>query len=238
MSFILVITPRTAWEAAQSAGKYESDSLAAEGFIHCSTADTVLGVAERHFRWQFGLVLLVIDESRVRAEVRYESKDGQVFYPHIYGPLNLDAVVAVHDFPPDGEGRFRLPAAVAGLLASPAQPAARNRAALLRWIGVGVLAGLLFFGGGSYLLVSRVILPAVRSVQSDGKAVGNAVLGKMQQGDYEAIYREAAPQFRQAVDHDQFLKFMQGIRASLGSPLSWKATGVNKNSSMTSSGRQ
>ena len=107
---ILHITSRREWEAAQAAGEYRGDTLDSDGFIHCSTRQQVVEVANANFRGQRDLVLLYIAEDQVRAEIRYEDlyRAGQEF-PHIYGLLNLDAVVAVLDFPPGEEGTFTLP---------------------------------------------------------------------------------------------------------------------------------
>ncbi len=110
MGIILHITSQATWEAARAAGSYQADTLATEGFIHCSTPTQVIGVANGRFRGQTGLTLLCIEETRVRAAVRYEDCDetGQQF-PHIYGPLNLDAVTQALPFPPQADGTFALP---------------------------------------------------------------------------------------------------------------------------------
>jgi len=119
MTTLLHITRRQDWQAAQAAGAYRTPSLETEGFIHCSTAAQVLRVAENFYRGQFDLVLLVIDLSRVQPEVKFEApvnpSTGQVeadnpdLYPHIYGALNLDAVLKVVDFVPGADGHFVLP---------------------------------------------------------------------------------------------------------------------------------
>gem|GEM_PF-1008279 len=108
--WLLHIAPRVVWEAAQAAGVYRGDTLAAEGFIHCSLPEQVLGVANERYRGQAGLVLLCIDAHLVTAPIRDEDcyETGQRF-PHIYGPLNLEAVVAVKEFQPATDGSFRLP---------------------------------------------------------------------------------------------------------------------------------
>jgi uncharacterized protein (DUF952 family) len=115
MKTILHITTRAAWESAVRGGLYEAPSLAAEGFIHCSTLHQVVGTADSFFRGAQDLVLLVIDESAATAEVKYEpAADGgraaaNGLFPHLYGPLNLDAVIRVVDFPPGPDGGFSLP---------------------------------------------------------------------------------------------------------------------------------
>lgn len=107
---ILHITTRPEWEAARALGDYRLDTLDSEGFIHCSTPQQVLGPANALYRGQDNLVLLVIDPARLTADLVYEDcyEAGESF-PHIYGPLNLDAVVSVVPFPPLPDGSFVLP---------------------------------------------------------------------------------------------------------------------------------
>ena len=69
---IFHVTPRTCWSAAQKAGAYTADSLASEGFIHCSKADQILRVAHMLFAGQHGLVLLVVDPARLTSELRWD----------------------------------------------------------------------------------------------------------------------------------------------------------------------
>ena len=92
---------------------YAPTSLQTEGFIHCSTLETVLIPANERFRGQTCLKLLVINPSRVGVPIRYEDCQNEgASFPHIYGPLPREAVMAVIDFPPDGDGFFQLPAEV------------------------------------------------------------------------------------------------------------------------------
>lgn len=95
--FIYHITTLEKWGKAQEIGAYEADSLATEGFIHCSTEDQVTGVLERYYKCQTGLVKLTIERSKVERPLIFElaGSINEVF-PHIHGPLNLDAVVAVN----------------------------------------------------------------------------------------------------------------------------------------------
>ncbi len=109
--FIYHITERASWSAAQARGFYSAPSLEEEGFIHCSRVEQVLRVANMFYRAQRGLVLLEIDLTALRPEVRWEpgtDKSDELF-PHIYGALNLDAVCRVLDFEPDSSGAFSLP---------------------------------------------------------------------------------------------------------------------------------
>ncbi len=109
---ILHITTRAEWNAAQQTGEYRPASLDMEGFIHCSTPQQVLGPANAFYHGQHDLVLLVIDPAKLNADLRYEAADGDQF-PHIYGPLNLHAVVDVVPFPPREDGTFTLPPSLA-----------------------------------------------------------------------------------------------------------------------------
>ena len=102
---IVHICDRAAWDEAQKMGEYRPESLTVEGFIHASQPGQVLGVANRFYLGRQDLLLLWIDQERVRPDIRYEPADGDLF-PHIYGAINLDAVVAVFPFPPDTDGMF------------------------------------------------------------------------------------------------------------------------------------
>jgi len=110
MSIILHITKRSDWTEAQTLGSYRADSFASQGFIHCSTPEQVIAVANVIFHGQRDLVILGIDEDKVVPEIRFENLDGgDNLFPHIYGPLNLDAVAQVVDFDPLPDGSFALP---------------------------------------------------------------------------------------------------------------------------------
>ena len=114
---ILHFCSTAAWEAAREAGSYRADTLDGQGFIHLSTARQVHVPATFLVRGRTDQVLLEVDETRLDAELRWEPGDPPNAeldpFPHLYGPLNLDAVVAVHPFPPNADGSFTLPAALA-----------------------------------------------------------------------------------------------------------------------------
>jgi uncharacterized protein (DUF952 family) len=109
------------WLAAVKEGLYYADSLSTEDFIHCSKPSQIVGVANTFYHGQRGLVLLVIDPSKLEAVLKWEppaepepthAREGELF-PHIYGPLNLDAVIEVLSFEPDEDGIFTLPETLA-----------------------------------------------------------------------------------------------------------------------------
>jgi uncharacterized protein (DUF952 family) len=110
MAIIFHITTQEAWESAKPEGAYRPEAFVDDGFIHCSTREQVVRVADARFRGQRGLVLLCIDTDSVAAEIVYENLEGgRELFPHIYGGLNADAVVEVLEFEPDAGGRFRFP---------------------------------------------------------------------------------------------------------------------------------
>ena len=119
MSRIYHIAVRADWERALAAGVYTRSSvdktLAEEGFIHASQESQVARTANKYYRDVPGdLVLLVIDPGRLDAEVRYEDVAGaDLPFPHIYGPLNVAAVLAAVPFAPGPDGTFGFPAEAA-----------------------------------------------------------------------------------------------------------------------------
>jgi uncharacterized protein (DUF952 family) len=109
MNIILHITQRLLWSAAQQISTYRGDTLDSEGFIHCSTLVQLVGSANRFFKNQQDVVILVIDGDRVQPEIRYEGADINNLFPHIYGELNIDAVVQAIDWAAEPDGLFVLP---------------------------------------------------------------------------------------------------------------------------------
>ncbi|NJN79407.1 MAG: DUF952 domain-containing protein [Anaerolineales bacterium] len=103
------ITSKKDLAEAQEKGEYTAPSLQSEGFIHCSTDKQVTPVANAFYKGQKGLVLLKLDESRIKSQVKWEAPAGPPadgvsesdLFPHIYGPINLDAVISTIDFEPD-----------------------------------------------------------------------------------------------------------------------------------------
>lgn len=115
---IFHITSRADWEAAQQRGDYRAESLETEGFIHCSTFSQVLPVAENFYKGQSGLILLGIEPSLLSFPLQWEPPSGGSpppgvpagdSFPHIYGPINLNAVTKILDLKTDSNNKFILP---------------------------------------------------------------------------------------------------------------------------------
>lgn len=107
LPFALRLSLSTCKGAGGLSGRYSRKS----GFIHCSKVEQVLAVANRLFVGESSLLLLEIDPEKLSAELKYEDGgdgDGE-FYPHLYGPLELEAVVRVFELTRDSEGLFQLP---------------------------------------------------------------------------------------------------------------------------------
>lgn len=105
MALIYKICPEPLWRAAEAAGAFAGAPVdLQDGFIHFSTADQLAGTAEKHFHGQAGLLLLAVDEEVLGEGLRYEPSRGGALFPHLYGPMPLQAVRSVRplDLAPDG----------------------------------------------------------------------------------------------------------------------------------------
>jgi uncharacterized protein (DUF952 family) len=95
---IFHITDAVTWARSQAAGQHTGSTkgidLAHEGYIHCSTAEQWPGVLARFYAGDRDLLLLHIDESKLTSPLRYEQLgDASDAFPHVYGPIDLAAVV-------------------------------------------------------------------------------------------------------------------------------------------------
>jgi uncharacterized protein (DUF952 family)/GNAT superfamily N-acetyltransferase len=115
---ILHLLSRESWIEAQTVGQLIAPSVATEGFAHCSTEHQMVDVANKYYRGTSDMVLLNIDPAKLASALKFEPPahlDGspalphEPLFPHIYGPINLDAVIEVIDFPCDSNGRFTAP---------------------------------------------------------------------------------------------------------------------------------
>ena len=110
------ITTPTGWAEAQATGEVVAESLATEGFIHCSRQAQLLAVANRFFPGVDGLLVLAIDEEVVAPWLVNEGPAGvgdpfaSDVFPHVYGPIPTGAVVMVSSLKMDGHGLFVWPA--------------------------------------------------------------------------------------------------------------------------------
>ena len=79
------------------------------GFIHCSFENQLQRVADAFYRGRADVVLLSIDESKLTSPIREENTEGGTeVYPHIYGPLNVSAVVSARPLAPNRDGTLAI----------------------------------------------------------------------------------------------------------------------------------
>lgn len=119
MTTIYHIISRTDWDTAQRAGAYHAPSLDREGFIHFSNAEQVIRVVNAFYAGQTDLLLLVVDTNKLAADLREEAPaeapENSERFPHLYGEMNLDAVIRTVEFPPDADGKWsKLPPSALG----------------------------------------------------------------------------------------------------------------------------
>jgi uncharacterized protein (DUF952 family) len=110
MPHIVHVLPRTDWQKFKQQGEYHPESLAEQGFVHCSKLGQIVVVADCNYADNSELILLLIHESKIEVPVQYETNgdDGGSAFPHVYGPLKLEYVVEALPFEQDRTG-FRLP---------------------------------------------------------------------------------------------------------------------------------
>ena len=115
---ILHLINRTDWEAAQQTGVVQPASLASEGFVHCSTEHQMVAVANKYYTGATNMLLLCIDPKLLASPLKWEppahidgspTMPGEPFFPHIYRPINIDAVIEIIEFPSKPDGTFVAP---------------------------------------------------------------------------------------------------------------------------------
>ena len=101
---------REDWRAAERRGRYDgSPDDKRDGFIHFSAAHQVEESCAKHRAGQTGLVLLTVDPAALGPALRWEASRGGALFPHLYGALPVDAVIAVDDLPLGEDGRHVFP---------------------------------------------------------------------------------------------------------------------------------
>lgn len=115
---ILHLIKRSDWLLAQQQGTLTPPSLHSEGFIHCSTEHQMVGVANKYYAGANDMLLLRIDPKLLASPLKWEppahidgspALPGEPFFPHIYGPINIDAVIEIIEFPSMPDGKFAAP---------------------------------------------------------------------------------------------------------------------------------
>lgn len=102
------IVNREDWEGLGDGEHYQPPSLRLDGFIHLSTEKQLLRTAARHFAEATDLLVVAIDSEQLKGPLRYEEAHGEL-YPHLHGPLEPGAIIAVVALPRLNDGSFELP---------------------------------------------------------------------------------------------------------------------------------
>ena len=93
------------WDSQANEPTYAPERYGNDGFIHCSEQHQLEGVADYNFRGTNDLVLLELMPTRLNPETRYE-QGGEEKYPHIYGPINKDAINRIVEVRSNADGLF------------------------------------------------------------------------------------------------------------------------------------
>ena len=89
--------------------RYEPESIDTEGFIHCSSGGQVEETANRIFSDKEKILLLIIDVTALSTEIKYDLDENTgEKYPHIYGPLNTDAIIDKFNIFAEKDGKFSI----------------------------------------------------------------------------------------------------------------------------------
>ncbi|TJV50215.1 MAG: DUF952 domain-containing protein, partial [Mesorhizobium sp.] len=107
---IYKIVPEPLWREAERNRRFTGAPIdVADGFIHFSTAGQAKETAAKHFAGQTGLLLVAVDDARLGDALKYEVSRGGALFPHLYGPLDLNAVGWVQPLPLGTDGRHQFP---------------------------------------------------------------------------------------------------------------------------------
>ncbi len=98
---------------AMADGAWDPESLTSDGFIHASPADQLTRVANKHYGRFDEVRIVCLRADRVRPEILWEPASDNRLYPHIYGPLNMDAAERSVVAKKGTDGRFSIPNPVA-----------------------------------------------------------------------------------------------------------------------------
>jgi len=107
---IYKICPASAWREAERRGVFRgsADDIR-DGFIHFSLASQVAETARKHFFGQTGLFLIEVDAAALGDALRWEPSRNDELFPHLYGELDLGAVIGVLDLRARSDGTHDIP---------------------------------------------------------------------------------------------------------------------------------
>lgn len=106
---IFHLVKKNEWKENKKDSRYSPESLESEGFIRCSTGKYVEDAANKLYKGEKDVLLIIINTTLVEPELRYErDEETDVKQPHIYGPLNMDAVIDKIELATEDDGTFEI----------------------------------------------------------------------------------------------------------------------------------
>ena len=105
---IYLLMTATEIAAARATGTWVSAGFASEGFIHASPYEQLERVANKHYQHKSDVYVAWVQVDQLTSELRWEPAAGSL-YPHLFGPLNFEAVVRIVPTGRNADGTFRIP---------------------------------------------------------------------------------------------------------------------------------
>ena len=103
--FIYLLMSPADYDQAVATGQWAPADLPSVGFIHASPSNQLTRVANKYYTANDEVRIVLLRHEKIRAEVRWEPATGGL-YPHIYGPLNMDAAERVVPVRKGADGKF------------------------------------------------------------------------------------------------------------------------------------
>ncbi|HUZ67818.1 MAG TPA: DUF952 domain-containing protein [Beijerinckiaceae bacterium] len=105
MTLVYKIASAELWRIAEARGDFTGAPVdVADGFIHLSSAQQVRETAAKHFSGQSDLILIAVEAVALGAALKWEISRGGALFPHLYGPLSMQAVHSAKPVPLDANG--------------------------------------------------------------------------------------------------------------------------------------
>ena len=104
---IYLLSSQAEYQQSLNQGSLTRDSLSDEGFIHATPRSQLTRLANKYYKDKVQPLILVVDKTLILPEVKWEPATGGL-YPHIYGPLNMNAVTAIEEISLNEDGSFCL----------------------------------------------------------------------------------------------------------------------------------
>ncbi len=108
--FIYKVAGRDVFEASRAAGRFLGQPVDhADGYVHFSTAEQLAETIRLYFAGLDGQVLFQVAAAPLGAALRWEASRNGALFPHLYGDLPMDAVLALAHVDVPADGRLQLP---------------------------------------------------------------------------------------------------------------------------------